>query len=56
MSMLTFYINRAGAGLTAEQRRVLERTKEELRAQFGREPTGKRTNAQSGRERLRDRS
>lgn len=36
MSMLTFYINRAGSGLDAEQRRTLERAKEELRKQFGR--------------------
>lgn len=38
MSMLTFYINRAGRGLTASQRRVLERAKDELRRAFGREP------------------
>jgi hypothetical protein len=37
MSMLTFYINRAGRGLSERQRRVLERAKQELRAQFGRE-------------------
>lgn len=37
MSMLTFYINRAGTGLGAGQRRVLERAKGELRKQFGRE-------------------
>ena len=36
MSMLTFYINRAGHSLDAEQRRVLERAKQELRKQFGR--------------------
>jgi len=36
MSMLTFYINRAGANLPARQRRVLERAKGELRALFGR--------------------
>jgi hypothetical protein len=36
MSMLTFYINRAGRGLSERQRRVLERAKQELRAQFGR--------------------
>ncbi len=32
MSMLTFYINRAGRGLDPDQRRVLERAKDELRA------------------------
>jgi len=37
MSMLTFYINRAGTNLSASQRRVLERAKGELRQAFGRE-------------------
>jgi len=32
MSMLTFYINRAGKKLPAERRRVLESAKDELRA------------------------
>lgn len=32
MSMLTFYINRAGHGLDPEQRKILERAKDELRA------------------------
>ena len=36
MSMLSFYINRAGRGLPAAQRRVLERAKDELRKAFGR--------------------
>lgn len=36
MSMLTFYLNRAGKGLPAAQRRVLERAKAELRRAFGR--------------------
>ncbi|AFL51613.1 hypothetical protein ABIE78_002549 [Sinorhizobium fredii] len=40
MSMLTFYINRAGSGLDDEQRRVLEKAKDELRRDFGREPKG----------------
>jgi hypothetical protein len=40
MSMLTFYINRAGDNLTAEHRRVLEAAKDELRAAFGRKPSG----------------
>jgi hypothetical protein len=31
MSMLTFYVNRAGKNLPAERRRTLERAKEELR-------------------------
>ncbi len=36
MSMLTFYINRAGTGLRRSQRLVLERAKTELRKAFGR--------------------
>lgn len=36
MSMLTFYINRAGDGLDARQRKVLESAKDELRKAFGR--------------------
>ena len=36
MSMLTFYINRAGRNLPAERRRVLERAKLELRRIFDR--------------------
>jgi Protein of unknown function (DUF3175) len=36
MSMLTFYINRAGKNLPKKQLRVLERAKDELRAEFGR--------------------
>jgi len=34
MSMLTFYINRAGDNLSAKQRQVLETAKDELRAAF----------------------
>ena len=37
MSMLTFYINRAGKNMSASQKRVLERAKDELRREFGRE-------------------
>lgn len=36
MSMLTFYINRAGKNLSAAQRRTLEAAKDELRVEFGR--------------------
>jgi hypothetical protein len=36
MSMLTFYINRAGRNLPAARKRVLNKAKDELRAQFGR--------------------
>jgi Protein of unknown function (DUF3175) len=37
MSMLTFYINRAGKSLPKARKQVLERAKAELRAQYGRE-------------------
>ena len=37
MSMLTFYINRAGKNLPAKQKKVLERAKDELRALYGRD-------------------
>ena len=36
MSMLTFYINRAGHNLSQERRRTLEAAKGELRQAFGR--------------------
>ncbi|HKE36265.1 MAG TPA: DUF3175 domain-containing protein [Candidatus Baltobacteraceae bacterium] len=35
MSMLTFYINRAGRNLPKKQLKALERAKDELRAEFG---------------------
>jgi hypothetical protein len=41
MSMLTFYINRAGKGLPEERKRVLERAKLELRKAFGRREAGR---------------
>ena len=37
MSMLTFYINRAGSGLDRKQKRVLEKAKDELRALYGKQ-------------------
>ena len=36
LSMLIFYVNRAGRNLTASRRRTLEQAKVELRKQFGR--------------------
>ena len=36
MSMLNFYINRAGRNLPEERREVLEKAKDELRKAFGR--------------------
>jgi hypothetical protein len=38
MSMLSFYINRAGRNLSERRRRVLERAKDELRVLYGRPP------------------
>lgn len=40
MSMLTFYINRAGKDLDAGQKKVLEDAKDELREAFGKPPKG----------------
>ena len=37
MSMLTFYVNRAGRNLPEKRRKVLEQAKDELRRAFGRE-------------------
>jgi Protein of unknown function (DUF3175) len=37
LSMLTFYINRAGKNLPTGKRKVLQHAKRELRKQFGRE-------------------
>ena len=42
MSMLTFYINRAGKTLPATQRRRLEAAKDELRRLYKRPPRGAR--------------
>ncbi len=48
MSMLTFYINRAGADLPPGRRSVLGAAKDELRRVFGREPSRKaRTRSKS---------
>ena len=37
MSMLTFYINRAGKNLPEKRKKVLEKAKDELRHEFGRD-------------------
>jgi hypothetical protein len=37
MSMLTFYINRAGKNLPEQRKKILEQAKGELRKLFGRE-------------------
>src|SRR5262244_3626513 len=39
LSMLIFYINRAGTNLSQTRRRILTRAKGELRKQFGAPPT-----------------
>ena len=50
MSMLTFYANRAGRGLSAAQKRRLERAKQELRRLYGRdEPAGRVTRPRRAR-------
>jgi Protein of unknown function (DUF3175) len=36
MSMLTFYINRAGKNLQEKRKKILEQAKDELRELFGR--------------------
>jgi len=50
LSMLTFYMNRAGAKLSRERKRVLERAKDELRRLYGRAPrTHRAAHVTSGR-------
>lgn len=51
MSMLTFYLNRAGKKLPAKRRSVLNSAKTELRRLYGKEtwPHRKRTSASSQR-------
>jgi hypothetical protein len=43
MSMLTFYLNRAGSGLSASRRTVLEEAKGKLRKLFGRPDAPRRS-------------
>jgi hypothetical protein len=40
MSMLVFYINRAGKGLSAPRKRKLEKAKDELRSLYGKPRKG----------------
>ena len=42
MSMLTFYINRAGKNLPENRKKILEKAKDELRYLYGRVPRRKR--------------
>ncbi len=39
MSMLDFYMNRAGRNLSAKEREALEKAKTALRKRFGKEPS-----------------
>ena len=50
LSMLTFYINRAGRHLDEAQRERLEQAKDELRALYGRPTRGQRAQPESGSE------
>ena len=43
MSMITFYVNRAGTQLPARQRRTIEAAKEELRRLYGKKAAPRRT-------------
>jgi hypothetical protein len=43
MSMLTFYLNRAGKHLSAPRKQILEQAKDELRREFGRPPAAGHT-------------
>ena len=45
MSMLTFFLNRAGKGLSETRRRVLERAKDELRRLYARPARSKKAAA-----------
>jgi hypothetical protein len=47
MSMLNFYLNRAGAKLPAGRRKVLDRAKDELRKLYGRKPHAGKTHART---------
>src|SRR5262249_19783424 len=49
MSMLTFYVNRAGSKLSARRRRILERANDELRAQSHRQKPCRRVSTSSAR-------
>jgi hypothetical protein len=45
ISMLTFYINRAGHNLAPDQKKTLEQAKDVLRDLFGKEPAAKKATA-----------
>ena len=49
MSMLTFYINRAGKNMPASRRRTLERAKDDLRRLYGKSVAPRKSHAMSKR-------
>jgi hypothetical protein len=49
MSMLSFEINRAGRGMSAAQRKVLERAKGELRKLYGKDAAGSARRPHAGK-------
>ena len=51
LSMLTFYLNRAGKNLPAGRRKTLMRAKDELRRQFGRASARKQSRSRRTRSR-----
>lgn len=50
MSMLTFYMNRAGRNLPAARQRKLQLAKQALRELYGKEPTKKRASKADAKE------
>ena len=50
MSMLTFYVNRAGSNLSAQRRCILAFAKDRLRSAFGRKPAAKPRRAHAKRQ------
>ena len=48
MSMLNFYINRAGASLPAKQKQILTKAKDELHDLFAKKETGTSPRRKSG--------
>ena len=51
MSMLVFYINRAGKGLSKAEKTKLEKAKDELRALYGKQPAKTNKTKKKGRAR-----
>jgi len=56
MSMLTFYVNRAGKNLPAPQRRRLQAAKDELRRLYGKQASKSRTRTRSRKKTARRKS